>query len=394
MKPRLKTSVEATGVEPGAALIGGKKNNSMKNLLLILALTGTVRAQVQFFDATTPHTNNVTTHAWISIPGVCTNAPYVVTNYISVTYGDAWPAPAITKLNSDLNYLTNQFTQLARLPNQINTNLSVQMLGVSNGLADAVLKLGALTNNLSDLQTGLAWASNTLTSFPGQNLQAGTVSSNALDAATLAWLGSLGGGGGGMSLLDGAGLLAVDPTNRWLLDASGLAELSWTENGIAIGSSASGAGNLSFYSPSDGQQRFQFSTQNGWFILSDTLGNNPLFLLYDQYQNRVGGFCSQSGYFDVYAPSGGINAIDSANSLVPVTASIGYFGVGYNFSLSDDGSGAAIQVSPNNNDGSAGSISLHAGSQPSLPQPGQIYFDAADSHFYGFDGTEWKKLDN
>jgi hypothetical protein len=33
-------------------------------------------------------------------------------------------------------------------------------------------------------------------------------------------------------------------------------------------------------------------------------------------------------------------------------------------------------------------------SQPSSPYPGQIYFSSADSHFYGWNGTTWKQLDN
>jgi hypothetical protein len=33
-------------------------------------------------------------------------------------------------------------------------------------------------------------------------------------------------------------------------------------------------------------------------------------------------------------------------------------------------------------------------SQPGSPVAGQIYFDTNDSHFYGFNGTTWKQLDN
>ena len=31
---------------------------------------------------------------------------------------------------------------------------------------------------------------------------------------------------------------------------------------------------------------------------------------------------------------------------------------------------------------------------PSVPTQGQIYFNGVDNHFYGFDGTSWKQLDN
>jgi hypothetical protein len=31
--------------------------------------------------------------------------------------------------------------------------------------------------------------------------------------------------------------------------------------------------------------------------------------------------------------------------------------------------------------------------QPESPKPGQIYFNSTDSHFYGWNGTEWVQLD-
>jgi hypothetical protein len=31
---------------------------------------------------------------------------------------------------------------------------------------------------------------------------------------------------------------------------------------------------------------------------------------------------------------------------------------------------------------------------PASPTPGAIYFSSADGHFYGYDGSAWKQLDN
>ena len=39
-------------------------------------------------------------------------------------------------------------------------------------------------------------------------------------------------------------------------------------------------------------------------------------------------------------------------------------------------------------------LDLTPQSQPADPIPGQIYFDTNDSHFYGWNGTTWKQLDN
>lgn len=81
----------------------------MKQLLiafLLFVAIGVNAQSVQMLDMTTPHTNNASTHAFITIPGVCTNAPYTTTNYIYIVYGDA-PPLAWSKVNSDLAYFTN-----------------------------------------------------------------------------------------------------------------------------------------------------------------------------------------------------------------------------------------------------------------------------------------------
>jgi len=40
------------------------------------------------------------------------------------------------------------------------------------------------------------------------------------------------------------------------------------------------------------------------------------------------------------------------------------------------------------------SIVVNYLSAPASPAAGQIYFNSTDSHFYGYNGTAWKRLDN
>lgn len=38
--------------------------------------------------------------------------------------------------------------------------------------------------------------------------------------------------------------------------------------------------------------------------------------------------------------------------------------------------------------------SQNASTPPANPVPGQIYFNTADTHFYGWNGSAWRQLDN
>ena len=41
-----------------------------------------------------------------------------------------------------------------------------------------------------------------------------------------------------------------------------------------------------------------------------------------------------------------------------------------------------------------GAARLVPSGAPSAPTAGAVYFDASAKHFFGFDGTNWKQLDN
>ena len=41
-----------------------------------------------------------------------------------------------------------------------------------------------------------------------------------------------------------------------------------------------------------------------------------------------------------------------------------------------------------------GSLTLAPKGAPSAPTNGEMYFNSSDNHFYGFNGTSWKQLDN
>lgn len=137
----------------------------MKTKLLFLLLTAQVAVgQITFIDLLTRTTNTVSSTALITIPGVCTNAPYVVLNTNSITIGDPLPA-AFAIVNANFNYFSNQLGQALSLPNQINTNLFGLFASESNRLNATGLDL---TNQITTLRGNVNAATVNLTNALAQ----------------------------------------------------------------------------------------------------------------------------------------------------------------------------------------------------------------------------------
>ena len=217
----------------------------MKKIITILLLAATsATAQIQLLDGTTPHTNSTTTSANLNVPSKgWTNVPYATTNYIYITFGDGLPASATTKLNSDLVYLTNQLALALQLPNQINTNWQAAVGIQSNRINIVIINLATVSNNLA---TTMA----TVASFPGGQIQNGTVNSNKFTSATLSWLQSM--PTPGVNLLDkyyslgSANYVPVaDGSGQWAWGAVPMpATMSFDSGNIT----SDGSGNASFVS--------------------------------------------------------------------------------------------------------------------------------------------------
>jgi hypothetical protein len=185
--------------------------------LLVLMLAIKSGAQIQFLDTTTQFTNVYSTHGKITAGTVFTNTPYSTSDYTNVVTGEIG-ASAGAKLNSDLAYLTNYLTILLQLPSQIGSNLTVQITGTSNLLTLTISNQAAISNSLV---TTMA----TVASFPGSQIQSGTVETNKLTASAMTWFNSLqevqpdSGGHGGTTLK----LNASDTGAAWWIhvDSSG-----------------------------------------------------------------------------------------------------------------------------------------------------------------------------
>jgi Concanavalin A-like lectin/glucanases superfamily len=141
------------------------------------------------------------------------------------------------------------------------------------------------------------------------------------------------------------------------------------------------------------------------FELNRYAGFNQDGLRLDEYGNMEfgGGFSIDSGhvwvisgqgydptFFEILTSSssgpGGGN-----NSTLVIAPWVGGDGFGH---------GGAVYTARNTLDDGYGnaffsqSINLAPIGQPASPVAGQIYFDSNDSHFYGYNGTSWVRLDN
>ena len=110
-----------------------------KYLLIIMALATVARAQIQYVDQSTLATNTANSTAWITIPGVCTNASYTVNNPSNQVIGDL-PLVAWAKANTNWNYLEAEAgTNAAKIVNTSN--------GVV-GWVNAQLYVSAMQSNI------------------------------------------------------------------------------------------------------------------------------------------------------------------------------------------------------------------------------------------------------
>jgi hypothetical protein len=107
---------------------------------LILAVSFTASAAMQVVDISTLTTNPTHSSGWITIPGVCTNAPYTVTNPASVTIGDTFPS-AFAKANTNfytLNLLLNNMSNSVVISNAVLFNqllpLAASLTSISNSM--------------------------------------------------------------------------------------------------------------------------------------------------------------------------------------------------------------------------------------------------------------------
>lgn len=226
----------------------------MKLLIAILALTAiSAFAQLQTLDGTTPHTNNYTTAAQITVPAKgWTNEPYSTSNYVSVSYGDPW-STAAAKLNSMFNYLFNRlgtnppiaFTNTITLPagsSATVTNLGIYIngiayyqIGVPQGLPGTnFVTVNQFTNVMLSSYRYISYSTNNIT-WSTSNFLArvdGLLDFN-YDFGTL--------GAGGLSPgtnVDGALYGSYDGSTAWFELTNGFT----TTNTISVSASGAGGG--------------------------------------------------------------------------------------------------------------------------------------------------------
>ena len=157
----------------------------MKKLIILLALiTGLTASALPYaVDTTTPSVINGVTHYGDIFP-----VPWNKLNSNTV-----WLVTWLTNLNAGLitvsNTATSNTVSFAVLNLQVGTNtLAISNLVVIvNGMTNRVAN--SVTNNGTGYTlTGTWYGDGTWLALNGTNLASGTVNTNALDAATLAWL--------------------------------------------------------------------------------------------------------------------------------------------------------------------------------------------------------------
>jgi len=147
--------------------------------------------------------------------------------------------------------------------------------------------------------------------------------------------------------------------------------------------------NFYFGANMDGNGNVQAYGYNGALIYFDTRAGYSeqaiSFYTADQYGNLV------------LASSMGVtgNFFSAGNAIFNGTGSFG----GGTFTINQDGSFLANNNSGSDADGNFNSATLNLVGQSAVSeltnyQAGTIYFNTTNHHFYGFNGTTWKQLDN
>ncbi|MDR3459542.1 MAG: hypothetical protein P4N60_19100, partial [Verrucomicrobiae bacterium] len=160
-----------------------------KIILLLISLvifaTSAFSQRVYFVDTTTLTTNSTSGGGYlITIPGFCTNAYFTTQNTNNIITGDFLPV-AFGKLNTNGITLSNLLVVVVT-----NGGTGYQLSGT---FTNSILTHSLITNS-AITNSSLAGNGQYVTAINGANLTTGTVNSNQLDAATLTWLGTLGGG--------------------------------------------------------------------------------------------------------------------------------------------------------------------------------------------------------
>lgn len=141
---------------------------------MFCALTGWAQTSIQVVDISTPHTNTTSGGAIITVIGQFTNATYTVTNPANVYYGDPI-ATAFGYVNNNFTFVENQLSTNIFFLNYLSNRFG--LLTITNGGTNYTLG-GTFIGNGQKLIIN------------GTNVVSATLNSNALDTASMAWLGT------------------------------------------------------------------------------------------------------------------------------------------------------------------------------------------------------------